>query len=331
MMGISLFGTCTMKYNPRLDERARRAARDRRAPPAPGRRHAAGRARDRARPRPDPARAVGHGRSSSSRPGGGADAAYTHACVTRAYHAVAGRARSSATRSITTIQAHPCNAATAAAAGFKVITLPLEENGYPSLDALQGRGLRPHGVADGQQPRRHGHLQPRHRASGSTSSTRPAGLCFYDHANFNGVMGKIARPRARLRRLHVHAPQDVRRAEGRRRPGRRRVRLHATSWRRSCPGPIVVRDGERYRLDATGPRASARCASSSGNVPQIVKAYAWARAMGADGITRGVRHLGAREQLHGEAAARDPRRHASRTRTCTSAATGDDALQPRAR
>ena len=38
---------------------------------------------------------------------------------------------------VTTIQAHPCNAATAAAAGFKVITLPLEEDGYPSVAALE--------------------------------------------------------------------------------------------------------------------------------------------------------------------------------------------------
>ena len=34
MMGISLFGTCTMKYNPRVAEHARDAAADRRAAPA---------------------------------------------------------------------------------------------------------------------------------------------------------------------------------------------------------------------------------------------------------------------------------------------------------
>ena len=47
---------------------ARRAAGDRRAAPAPGRRDAAGPARDRPRARPDPARAVGDGPRSSSRP-----------------------------------------------------------------------------------------------------------------------------------------------------------------------------------------------------------------------------------------------------------------------
>ena len=68
-------------------------------------------------------------------PGGGAHAAYTHAVITRAYHASRGEA-DLRDEVVTTIQAHPCNAATAAAAGFKIVTLPLEENGYPSCDAL---------------------------------------------------------------------------------------------------------------------------------------------------------------------------------------------------
>jgi glycine dehydrogenase subunit 2 len=41
------------------------------------------------------------------------------------------------TEMVTSVQAHPCNPATAAAAGFRVVNLPLEENGYPSLAALK--------------------------------------------------------------------------------------------------------------------------------------------------------------------------------------------------
>ena len=68
--------------------------------------------------------------------GGGADAAYTQACMTRAYHADRGEL-AQRNEIITTAQAHPCNPATAAAAGFKIITLPLEEDGYPSVEALK--------------------------------------------------------------------------------------------------------------------------------------------------------------------------------------------------
>ena len=68
MMGISLFGTCTMKYNPRLATEMAARPEIAELHPRPARRDAAGRAGARPRLRPDPARAVGHGRSSSSRP-----------------------------------------------------------------------------------------------------------------------------------------------------------------------------------------------------------------------------------------------------------------------
>jgi len=50
------------------------------------------------------------------------------------------------------------------------------------------------------------------------------------------------------------------------------------------PRPLVMRDGERYRLDQDSPLSVGKVREFWGNVPQIVKAYAWARAMGGDGI-----------------------------------------------
>jgi glycine dehydrogenase subunit 2 len=135
MMGVSLFGTCTMKYNPRL-------ATDLAARPEIAELH------------PDQdeetlqgvlelvygldliMRGVSGMDAFVFQAGGGAHAAYTHAVITRAYHAARGDL-DRRDEVVTTIQAHPCNAATAAAAGFKIVTLPLEENGYPSLDALK--------------------------------------------------------------------------------------------------------------------------------------------------------------------------------------------------
>src|SRR5205085_11353073 len=126
MMGISLFGTCTMKYNPRLGEAL--AARPELAE---------------VHPYQDEETLQGvlaliHGFDEILRglsgmdqfvfqAGGGAHAAYTFAAVARAYHAERGEL-GRRDEVITTIQAHPCNGATAAAAGFKVVTLMLEED-----------------------------------------------------------------------------------------------------------------------------------------------------------------------------------------------------------
>jgi glycine dehydrogenase subunit 2 len=50
------------------------------------------------------------------------------------------------------------------------------------------------------------------------------------------------------------------------------------------PRPLVEHDGDGYRLDYDGPQSVGRVREYWGNVPQLVKAYSWARAMGADGI-----------------------------------------------
>ena len=115
MMGISLFGTCTMKYNARVSEAV--AARP-----------------ELAEVHPLQPEATLQGileiihafdlilRELSGmdqfifQPGGGADAAYTHCCLTRAWHQARGELRQR-DEIVTSIQAHPCNAATAAAAG----------------------------------------------------------------------------------------------------------------------------------------------------------------------------------------------------------------------
>ena len=280
MMGISLFGTCTMKYNPRLNEAV--AMRPQVAE---------------VHPHQDEETLQGtleiiHAfdlilRELSGmdqfifQPGGGADAAYTSCCVTRGYHAARGQLEQR-NEIITTIQAHPCNAATAAAAGFKVVTLMLEEHGYPSVAALEAALSDRTAALMINNPDDMGIYNPDimewvrivHRAGG---------LCFYDHANFNGVMGKV---RARelgfdacMYMLHktFGAPKGG---------GGPAVGAYGCTAElaRFLPGPVVVREGERYRLDHDRPESVGKVREFWGNVPQVLKAYSWARAMGAQGI-----------------------------------------------
>ena len=260
MMGISLFGTCTMKYNA-AGQRGDRAA-------------ATSPSCTRTSPRTtlQGVLAIVHGfdlilRELSGmdqfvfQAGGGADAAYTHACVTRAYHAGRGRARPSATRSSPRSRPIPATPATAAAAGFKVVTLMLEENGYPSLDGAQGRRLRPHRGPAWSTTRTTWASTTRHQGVGAD---RPRGgrALLLRPRQLQRRDGQDPRARARLRRLHVHAAQDLRRAQGRRRAGRRRLWLHGGAGALPAgPGRDVRRTGATAST-TTGRRAPARCASS---------------------------------------------------------------------
>ena len=266
MMGVSLFGTCTMKYNPRL-------ATELAARPEIAELH----------PDQDDETLQGvlelvHGLDLILRgvsgmdafvfqAGGGAHAAYTHAVITRAYHAARGEL-AERDEVVTTIQAHPCNAATAAAAGFKIVTLPLEENGYPSLDALKAAVSERTASLMVNNPDDMGIYNPEidkwvdvvHDAGG---------LCFYDHANFNGVMGRI---RARelgfdacMYMLHktFGAPKGG---------GGPAVGAYGCTEElaRFLPAPVVVRDGDRYRLDHDRPDTVGKVREFWGNVPQLV-------------------------------------------------------------
>ncbi len=69
-------------------------------------------------------------------PPGGSAGCYNNALIMRKYHADRGEAHRDEV--ITTIFSHPCDAATPATAGYKVITLyPDPETGLPDTEALK--------------------------------------------------------------------------------------------------------------------------------------------------------------------------------------------------
>jgi glycine dehydrogenase subunit 2 len=281
MMGVSLFGTCTMKYNPRLNELI--TARPWLAELHPGQ---------------DDDTLQGvleivHGLSEILcelsgmaqfvfQPGGGADAAYTHACVTRAYHQHRGQLEQR-DEIVTTIQAHPCNAATADAAGFKVITLPLEEDGYPSVAALESAVSDRTAALMVNNPDDMGIYNPNIKRW--VEIVHEAGaLAFYDHANFNGVMSRL-----RARELGfdacmfmLHKTFGAPKGGGGPAVGAYGCSEELVPY---LPRPLVQRDHHgRYRLERDAPLSIGRVREFWGNVPVVVKAYSWARALGAEGI-----------------------------------------------
>jgi glycine dehydrogenase subunit 2 len=186
---------------------------------------------------------------------------------------------------VTSIQAHPCNAATAAAAGFKVVTLMLEDDGYPSVEALRAAVSNRTAALMINNPDDMGIYNP-HIKEWVRIVHEVGGLAFYDHANFNGVMGKI---RARelgfdacMYMLHktFGAPKGG---------GGPAVGAYGCSAELApfLPMPVVVEEGGRYRLDDDRPQTVGKVREFWGNVPQVVKAYAWAVGMGGDGIQEG--------------------------------------------
>ena len=280
MMGVSLFGTCTMKYNSKTAEYA--TLRPELAEVHPYQ-------------HPDTLQGVleifddfnGILQSLSGmdqfifQAGGGADAAYTMAAVARAYWSDKGML-DQRTEMVTSVQAHPCNPATAAAAGFNVVNLPLENNGYPSLEALKAAVGDKTALIMVNNPDDMGIYNPEIKEWVKVAKDAGA-LCFYDHANFNGVMGKISARELGFDAcmFMLHKTFGAPKAGGGPAVGAYGCTEELAPY---LPCPVVVKQGESYALDEDRPKSSGKVREFWGNVPQVVKAYAWARAMGADGI-----------------------------------------------
>lgn len=280
MMGVSLFGTCTMKYNSKTSEFATWRPEIAEVHPYQ---------------HPDTLQGVleimhefdGILQSLSGmdqfvfQAGGGADAAYTMAAVARAYWADRGML-GQRTEMVTSIQAHPCNPATAAAAGFSVINLPLEENGHPSLDALKAALSDRTALIMLNNPDDMGIYNPEIK-EWVKAAKEVGALCFYDHANFNGVMGKLSARELGFDAcmFMLHKTFGAPKAGGGPAVGAFGCTADLAPY---MPAPAVAKQGERYVLDEDRPKSCGKIREFWGNVPQVVKAWAWARAMGAEGI-----------------------------------------------
>ena len=196
----------------------------------------------------------------------------------------------------------PCDAATPAAAGFKVITLTPGRGRLPGPRRVPRGGVRAHRRTDDRQPRGHGHLQPAY-PRWSPIVHEAGGLCAYDQANANGMIGITRAARRRLRPVPVQPAQDVLLAPRLGGHAGRRLSASARSWRRSCRRRSWSTTARATASSTTGRSRSARSAPSRA-FPR--RSFGRSRGCSASGPRDCGRSpdRGAQQQLPGVAARR---------------------------
>lgn len=214
-------------------------------------------------------------------PGGGSHAVYTNACVMRAYFEERGELPQR-NEMITTIFSHPCDAATPMVAGFKVITVMPDENGYPDLAAVKAAVSERTAGCMITNPEDTGIYNPRideyvrviHEAGG---------LCFTDQANANGILG-IARAReAGFDACHFNLHKTFSSPHGSEGPATGAY-LCTDKLAPYLPVPLVTKLGEKFHLDYDRPQSIGRVRGFLGNWMGVVRAYAWIRNLGPEGL-----------------------------------------------
>ncbi|MFD1937675.1 aminomethyl-transferring glycine dehydrogenase subunit GcvPB [Nonomuraea mangrovi] len=215
----------------------------------------------------------------SLQPGSGSAAIYANIAMIRAYHAANGEGHRD--QVITTMFSHPSNAACAKTAGYEVITLMPDADGYPDIEALRAAvGPRTAALMI-TNPEDTGIFNPRIREFVELVHS-VGGLACYDQANANGILG-ITRARDAgfdLCHFNLHKTFSTPHACGGPAAGACGVSAELEPF---LPGPVVTFDGSSYGLE-TPPRSIGKVRPFLGVTPNIVRAYAWIMAMGAEGL-----------------------------------------------
>jgi glycine dehydrogenase subunit 2 len=217
----------------------------------------------------------------SLQPGAGSAAIYTNVSIIRAYHESRGEG-DQRDEMITTIFSHPSNAACAQTAGFKVITLYPDEDGYPDFEALKAAVSERTAGLMITNPEDTGIYNPR-IAEFVQVVHDAGGLCAYDQANANGILGITRAREAGFDLCHFNLHKTFSTPHGCGGPGGGAVGA-TPELARFLPVPLVQFDGERYSLDSDRPDSIGKIAPFYGNVTVILKAYAWAMSLGAEGL-----------------------------------------------
>ncbi len=271
-------GSCTMKYNPKINEDMARL-------PGFGRLH----------PLAPAALSQGALRlihelaamlaeiagmdAVSLQPAAGAQGEFAGVLMIRAWHESRGEKR---TKVLIPDSAHGTNPASTAIAGYEVVEVKSLPNGEVDVESL-AREVGPDVAAFMiTVPNTLGMFEP--RIMEITEICHARGVQVYmDGANLNAILG-ITRPGDLgfdVCHFNLHKTFTTPHGGGGPGAGPVGIKAHLEPF---LPAPVVVKDGDAYALDDKRPKSIGKLQAFWGNFGMLVRAYTYIRTMGADGL-----------------------------------------------
>lgn len=274
-------GTCTMKYNPKVNEHLARDARMSELHPLQDESTVQGILRV-MHEMEGVLKEVSGMDAVSLQPRSGSQAIYANIAMIRAWFESRGEA-GERDEIITTIFSHPSDAACAKVLGYKVITLYPDAQGYPDLAAMQAAvGPRTAALII-TNPEDTGIFNAKIREFVAAAHSVGALAC-YDQANANGLLG-ITRAREAgfdLCHFNLHKTFSTPHACGGPAVGACAVTQDLAPF---LPRPRVVKEADgRYRIDQGDAQSIGKVAAFMGTAGIVLRAYAWVMNLGAAGL-----------------------------------------------
>jgi glycine dehydrogenase subunit 2 len=214
-------------------------------------------------------------------PAAGAHGEFTGILMIRKYFESRGELE---TRRIVIVPdaAHGTNPATAAMAGFDVVEIPGNAVGEVDFDALEAALSTNVAAIMLTNPNTLGIFETRILEISAKAHALGIQL-YYDGANTNAIVGR-ARPGDMgfdVIHLNLHKTFTVPHGGGGPGTGPVGVKAHLEPF---LPTPIVARAGEHYTLEFNRPLSIGRVRSFYGNFGNLVRAYTYIRSLGAEGL-----------------------------------------------
>ncbi|MHB2015796.1 MAG: aminomethyl-transferring glycine dehydrogenase subunit GcvPB [Candidatus Xenobia bacterium] len=219
-------------------------------------------------------------------PAAGAHGEFTALLITAAYFAKKGEKRS---KVLVPDSSHGTNPSSAALAGFKVVTVKSGKDGLVDLDELSRHLDSDVACLMLTNPSTLG-LFEKDIMEIARRVHEVGGLLYYDGANLNATMG-MARPGDMgfdLVHLNLHKTFSTPHGGGGPGAGPVGARAHLVPF---LPSPMVEKRGDgTFFLDFNRPESIGRVRSFWGNFLVLVRAYTFIRAHGGEGLREVSRH-----------------------------------------
>ena len=278
--GFYPLGSCTMKYNPKIDEEIAALPAFTQLHPLQPVQDAQGALEVFCRAERLLCSITGMDRMTFQ-PAAGAHGEFTGLLLIKAYHL--HRGDTARTEIIVPDSAHGTNPASAVMAGFRVVNIPSAPDGCVDLEALRAAvGPQTAGLML-TNPNTLG-IFDRNILRITQIVHEAGGLCYYDGANLNAVMGVVRPGDMGFDCIHLNLHKSFATPHGGGGPGSGPVGCKAF-LEDFLPGPMPAQTPEGYALH-TPAHSIGRVRDFFGNFTVVVKALTYLTTLGAQGVAQ---------------------------------------------
>jgi len=281
-IGLYPLGSCTMKYNPKVNERVARMPGFAGLHPAQPESTVEG-ALELMWGLERTLCEIGGFARVTLQPAAGAQGELCGVMMIRAYHADKGRRPS---KVLIPDSAHGTNPASVALNGMETVSLKTGADGLVSVEAVKAACAAHKDDVAAIMITNPSTLGLFEEQLGEIADVvhEAGGLVYMDGANLNALLGKVRPGEAGVDVMHINLHKTFTTPHGGGGPGSGVVGV-VSRLEPYLPTPTVEKMGEKYRLEYNRPKSIGRLRSFFGNFGMFVRAYTYIRELGGPGLT----------------------------------------------